>query len=718
MDSLYTFLETSLKEIRLLQLLPSTTTSDNIICNLSTVSLLSNPEYTALSYVWGNPTITTCITVNGIPFQATINLVAALQQIRQQDEPVILWIDALCINQNDNAEKSTQIQLMRDIYQGARAVTVWLGEDDLHTKKAIQIISFTASLSKSRMGQDKIVEAMKATVQEQHIEALAWFLQREWWSRIWIIQEVAVASRAMFLCGQQAMVFSHFRDAYVCWSGLFKRHEGTLQGLMKRLNGVIHLTSARVILWQHARNHLEESARGNPLDKQYSFEYMLEESWNFHSTNPRDKVYAWLGLVSPEDVILTPDYDASVSEVYVGLVKAMMEHSGSLSLVSFTGSAGRPTRLTPITGLPSWAPDLRKDTAPMFRWWLRPKSYRASSNLKANATISSDGQILVSDVLPVGRLIAIDADKHEHHDMAIGKKLYRWMEMALQNKVTHSGDIHDYCEAFFKTLICYHYDDHINFDPGYFEGLLRRTESVRLGFMSYLGYLDRLQDNVEWGIANEVTYHSETVVFNGIVMDTRGSGLGQRLRSTKLSDTRTRSQRSILLPQDHPPPQPMWTDFENMRRFFQLWDINDMNLKGRKSACVESLNTFIKSFDPGFEESNLNSLNDWPSFTSEKIQPVITQHILQFTTVFSQMSALKSLFVTDKGLFGLGSDKVSLQDRVCILRGCSLPLLIREHELGDGYEVLGQCYLSGCMYGECLDGMEEKGQKWKRFKFR
>ncbi|KAK3985284.1 heterokaryon incompatibility protein-domain-containing protein [Cladorrhinum sp. PSN332] len=713
MGSLYDLLDPTLKQIRLVQLLPSSTVSDDIVFNLLTVSLASNPEYIALSYVWGNPAATSCIAVNGVPFQATTNLVAALRQIRLKDEPVVLWIDAICINQNDKTEKSTQIQLMRDIYQSARAVTVWLGEADIHTERAIKIMSFTAYLSRSGTGSDTILEAMEATMREEDIAALISFLQRDWWSRIWVIQEVAVAPRALFLCGQNAMVFHDFKDAYVCWSGLIKGHQGPLQGPMRRLNDVIQMTSARVILWQHARHHMEESLRDSLLNKQYALEYMLEESWNFDSTNPRDKVYAWLGLLHPGDVSLIPDYNATVSEAYVGLVRAVMEHSGSLSLVSFTGSTGRPTKLDPIPGLPSWAPDLRKDAVPMFTWWLRPKSFRASSSVKANATISSDGKLLVSDVLPVGRLVTIDADQNEHQDLAVGEKLCRWLELAMQNKSARAEDSHDASDAFFKTLTCYHYDDHINFDPGYFQNLLRKTESLRLGFMAYVGYLDRLRDCVEWRNAHpdrQIPYHFEAIVFSGSVTDTSSSILPRRLRNTRMSATR----RQRTIPED-PPPQPVWVDFANIRRFMQLWDIKMIDVN-QNTTHLKSLQAFIKSFDPEFQD--LSSINDWPGTSRDKIQPVLKQHVQQFVALVSQMSARKSFFVTDKGDFGFATDKASLQDRVCILRGCPLPLLTREHELGDGFEVVGQCYVSGCMYGECLEAMETKGQKWKRFRFR
>ncbi|KAK0662071.1 putative heterokaryon incompatibility protein [Cercophora samala] len=113
--------------IRLLRLLPGRWL-DNIHCELETVSLDDNPAYDALSYVWGNPQDTSVITVDGSPFQATKNLVAALRRLRSSVEVKVLWVDAVCINQADNDEKTHQVGMMARIYRSAADVQVFLGE--------------------------------------------------------------------------------------------------------------------------------------------------------------------------------------------------------------------------------------------------------------------------------------------------------------------------------------------------------------------------------------------------------------------------------------------------------------------------------------------------------------------------------------------------------------------------------------------------------------
>ena len=125
--SLYKDLSLKPGQIRIVQLFPGRWL-DNIHCQLMNVALDENPNYQALSYVWGHPEDTVALTVNGLNFQATRNLVAALRRLRSSMKPQTLWVDALCINQSDMDEKTGQILIMDKIYKGASCVQVFLGE--------------------------------------------------------------------------------------------------------------------------------------------------------------------------------------------------------------------------------------------------------------------------------------------------------------------------------------------------------------------------------------------------------------------------------------------------------------------------------------------------------------------------------------------------------------------------------------------------------------
>ncbi|KUI68532.1 Heterokaryon incompatibility protein 6, OR allele [Cytospora mali] len=129
----YQPLNTYLNEIRLLSLQPSKNIDGPIACSLSTISLDDKPLFEALSYVWGGATATADIFVDGVAFSATTNLHDALKHIRPRTgDPRIMWIDAICINQNDDSERNHQVPLMQRIYSGAAAAVVWLGPSNYY----------------------------------------------------------------------------------------------------------------------------------------------------------------------------------------------------------------------------------------------------------------------------------------------------------------------------------------------------------------------------------------------------------------------------------------------------------------------------------------------------------------------------------------------------------------------------------------------------------
>ncbi|KAH8725333.1 heterokaryon incompatibility protein-domain-containing protein, partial [Phaeosphaeriaceae sp. PMI808] len=112
--------------IRLLILRPGSF-DDPIHCQLKQVSLSAEHAYDALSYVWGNASDTSPISLNGTPHHITKNLEIALRYLRHRESPKVLWVDAICINQSDINERNHQVQQMADIYSQAQRVIGWLG---------------------------------------------------------------------------------------------------------------------------------------------------------------------------------------------------------------------------------------------------------------------------------------------------------------------------------------------------------------------------------------------------------------------------------------------------------------------------------------------------------------------------------------------------------------------------------------------------------------
>lgn len=115
-------------DIRLIELSPGH--HDQFIsCTLFRASLNGDRKYQALSYVWGEPDITTTISLNGRDFEVTKNLWDALRSLRLEHECRILWIDALCIDQGNRDEKAWQVSLMGQIFRNCEKGLLWIGEE-------------------------------------------------------------------------------------------------------------------------------------------------------------------------------------------------------------------------------------------------------------------------------------------------------------------------------------------------------------------------------------------------------------------------------------------------------------------------------------------------------------------------------------------------------------------------------------------------------------
>lgn len=122
LDKIYTPLNSAGKEIRLLKI-ASALDYEPLNCSLEPVSL-NDACYTALSYYWGDANDRVDITVNGQTISITRNLESALRHMRNVDRDTVVWADAICINQQDNAEKDVQVGAMDDIYsKGMRNLT-------------------------------------------------------------------------------------------------------------------------------------------------------------------------------------------------------------------------------------------------------------------------------------------------------------------------------------------------------------------------------------------------------------------------------------------------------------------------------------------------------------------------------------------------------------------------------------------------------------------
>ena len=203
----YNALDPERSEVRLLTILPGNS-RDPIRCSLSLVSLNEAPEFEALSYMWGNSAIRKLILVDADELLITTNLEAALRQLRRRKTSRILWVDAICIDQQNIIEKNAQIPLMRRIYSDATSTIVWLGESE--NRKIEDLLAFAGNQPKSLSSADKF-SLKKLLLRRRNLSSILTpkrnmlfslrilngfmlLLDLPYWGRMWTYQEYSLPS--------------------------------------------------------------------------------------------------------------------------------------------------------------------------------------------------------------------------------------------------------------------------------------------------------------------------------------------------------------------------------------------------------------------------------------------------------------------------------------------------------------------------------------------
>jgi hypothetical protein len=167
-----------------------------IRCRLVTTSLEASPPYEALSYTWGSTEQDSTITCDDVPLLVTQNLYDAIKYLRNPEHERIMWIDAVCINQRHDQERTEQVGIMKDIYAKASRVVIWLGKETSEDKAAFSILNrFNEIFAKYGLvdiGPYPDESLGLPSYYDPQWLALVRLFQREWFQRIWVVQEATV----------------------------------------------------------------------------------------------------------------------------------------------------------------------------------------------------------------------------------------------------------------------------------------------------------------------------------------------------------------------------------------------------------------------------------------------------------------------------------------------------------------------------------------------
>ncbi|KAL6802589.1 heterokaryon incompatibility domain-containing protein [Trichoderma sp. SZMC 28013] len=373
-----------------------------LACSFGTVS------YEAVSYTWGDADQKNEIKVlshsaNNTMF-VTANCHNALVALRKPHEPRVLWIDSICINQHSIPERNHQISLMAQIYQGARRVVVYLGQSAHGSDEAMR------SICEIDHPSDYGAYPSWDTMPEcpSNIESIRALFKRPWFCRVWVLQEIAFAKDAVFVCGQYEVGWDS-----ICTFCHWTRNNRWIKG---GLPYPIEYTVKK----SHSRTHF--------IHYNHRLYELLKNTKDCQATDARDKVYAMLPLLKweHENMIreleasqnqaenksvdepeadrlrqasfIQADYTMSVQQVYTKLTIILLEHFGLQALQ--IGPA-----LRHVEKLPSWVIDWEAITKSPYQFQqpLTPFQPQNASTVE-NSSIWSVSRFFLVDKEPQEQL--------------------------------------------------------------------------------------------------------------------------------------------------------------------------------------------------------------------------------------------------------------------------------------------------------------------------
>ena len=320
-NSLYCRLPTR-RHIRLLSLLPLAS-GPELSVSIDSHMIDSVPQYEALSYVWGEAHRSILIRCNGTSLAVTQSLYSALEHLRTPEGLRVMWIDAICINQDDPEERSLQVTLMREIYLRAHAVIIWLGPSRKHTtaawgtmqligtiyqevlrKKDKEVDWYARQLLPNLAVSDLLMANSQASLEIDDLNnidvcsEIKQILCHPWFTRSWVVQEAACARHLSIRCGELSMTWATLRT--VCC--FMREHQ-----VPEMLQNAWQIANNMVLLQDTLRTRVD--TLWPPLEDDFDPEFvqpdqnlrtLLPATRHLLATDPHDKIFAFLGLCASE----------------------------------------------------------------------------------------------------------------------------------------------------------------------------------------------------------------------------------------------------------------------------------------------------------------------------------------------------------------------------------------------------------------------------------
>lgn len=657
----------------------------------------SLPVYYALSYTWGPPVMGSeeyprddraSIRLNDQPFAVSSNLYDALLQLHESYPGVLFWIDAICINQENRAEREAQVAIMDQIYRRADKVIIWLGQSKPGIQKGVDLVRLYA-----RVGLPLLLRLVESKtlapgtdlekpgsldrfglppLTREDAAALVGFYQSRWFHRIWILQEVALAKEA----------WVHWSTTSVSWdevglAAVFLQISTiagaitvdfvgnnfdirTMDDISEGFLGAMRIHFVREFC-HTSKGLLEGPLRDVEIAPgvtgtgggDWLFKLILWTRVTFQASDKKDGLYGFLGILNHligSDRIptrLMPDYASPTAEIMHRVAVEMMEASGSLQLL---GLVCDPS-LREVPEAPSWVPDLSPHKAahpimgPCHRDLVAGDSLFHASTILVDDRPEEGSFFIEAAKLHVrGQKVGAIYQKGEDLDEMFSGRFEGWANMMLSMSPVYEHTGQTRGDAFCRTIIM---DQEItrNHRPASAETAQQLTQV--LVFPIFASFERILEEGPFSGV--EAFLHWYDVVFRA----------ADEVEDCPLPTRET--IREYCLQNVSPASTRREEELDAPRRDLRQWRASF--LKIMSAYCI----------------------------------------------LLVESLGYRRPFVAEGGYIGLGHTSIIEGDEVWILSGCPTPMILRKTSSENLYSVVGEAYVHGIMHGEYV----RKGSPWE-----
>ncbi|PYI09535.1 HET-domain-containing protein [Aspergillus sclerotiicarbonarius CBS 121057] len=382
MCSLYTPLDPEKREIRVLEICPDAAEDRPVKGFLRVVSLDDSPNFEALSYVWGDITELTNVTIDECTFGVSKNLADFLLRLRHPSQARVVWVDYVCINQLDTSEKNTQVPLMSDIYRCAASVVARLGERlNPYIEEAVAYNDATEGRHTLRskywldLGHPSTLTKQESQAREyalvRVLEGSLELMEMSYWKRLWTFQEWHLpTNEPLCMCGKLSFQLGNLILNIESLELLSDSLESDFEDMLDKMVDVADMSERAedtpmifpplLLKWHNLPpGKLGEASANLPLDvlRRGTFRGDNNDSRTLTTllcltsvrqcSHPLDRVYALYGMVPQAQQIFPPDYRKSVDQVLVETTAYMINWESP-------DTAFQAFDLCDTKSLPSW----------------------------------------------------------------------------------------------------------------------------------------------------------------------------------------------------------------------------------------------------------------------------------------------------------------------------------------------------------------------------